>query len=293
QVHPLAQGSTSNVFHVRTAHRDLVLRIFSANGRVLDGEIDSFIRRRLAAQGCAVLAPILHSESAGLSRSGQRWCLEPFAVGRHPHRAMLLPATCRKLGQVLAALHAIPVWNFGRPARLGRNLVIGRAKDPVAGVAQRFENPIPDTWAHGHAHPVLSAIPDMRDIILAHLDQVTGRVRLGNSVICHSDLHERQMMCDGDDLVALIDFGDASLLDHHWDFGSLLYFHGPDVFRNVLAAYSRADWSAEVDPDLAMSFSVAVAMHHASRARLPGKTHRLHRAVRYLQTTIAQTKVQR
>lgn len=39
-------------------------------------------------------------------------------------------------------------------------------------------------------------------------------------------------------LVALIDFGDATILDRHWDLGSALDFHGDQDFSEIFTAYS-------------------------------------------------------
>ena len=39
--------------------------------------------------------------------------------------------------------------------------------------------------------------------------------------------------------------------------------------------------------DLVRWFSVAIAMHHASRPRLPGKQHRLQRAINHVRAVIS------
>jgi aminoglycoside phosphotransferase (APT) family kinase protein len=139
-------------------------------------------------------------------------------------------------------------------------------------------------------HPVLNTIPELKDEVLGHLQEVSEQVQnprtLSRSVLCHSDLHERQFICANDTLIALIDFGDATILDRHWDLGSVLYFHGERNFAAILEAYSNNIDEGPSCARLAASFSVAIALHHASRSRLPGKEHRLDRAIQWIRQII-------
>jgi hypothetical protein len=65
-----------------------------------------------------------------------------------------------------------------------------------------------------------------------------------------------------------------------------LYFHGKDVFSDVFEAYTGNFASSQSSTDIAASFSVAIAMHHASRSRLPGKQHRLENALNHIRQTV-------
>ncbi|MBL4768624.1 MAG: hypothetical protein JKY94_13105 [Rhodobacteraceae bacterium] len=100
-------------------------------------------------------------------------------------------------------------------------------------------------------------------------------------------MHEKQLLCSKDGLAALIDFGGASILNRHWDLGSIYYFHGKANFRTLYGAYLDFSEADESHADLVPLFSISIAMHHAARARLPGKHHRLNRAIEHIQQVIA------
>ncbi len=193
---------------------------------------------------------------------------------------------CARLGETLAALHEISADMFGRPATVSSQTVIGSKTNPLDGVAQRFENPLPDTWADDFLHPMLSEDPELTAGILARLHEVSEQIRQGHSVLCHSDLHEKQMICTDTDLAALVDFGEATLLDRHWELGSVLYFHGKENFSSVYDAYNGSGFGRQTSLEVAESFSIAIAMHHASRSRLPGKAHRLAKAADHIRKII-------
>lgn len=276
----LAKGATCSVWQVQSNRHSYALRIIDADDRVLDGAIDAFLRTELLANGGHVAEPVLCSETAEPIMDGIRWSLDALVTGYHPERGQLSEQTCRELGETLAILHDLPVHNFGRPSHIDNSVIVGMKADPMDGVKQRFENPLPAIWIAGYEHPVLRAAPEIASKILARLREVTDVVEQGKGVLCHADLHERQLLCSGGKLAALIDFGDATILDRHWGLGSALYFHGQDNFATIYESYLGG--SGVNHSQLVSSFSVAIAMHHASRARLPGKHHRLERAIKYI-----------
>jgi len=282
----LAKGATCSVWQVVSSNRVYALRIIDQPERVLDGNLDAFIRGAVRGNGGRVSASLLNSEGTGQAINGQRWCLDEFAKGTHPLRGELSNRICRQLGRTLAAVHQIPTRKYGQPFSIDNGAIIGRKSQPFEGVALRFENPLPETWSDDYLHPVFSAIPELKDAVLARLQDVSERVQRGRSVLCHSDLHEGQLICVNDTLTALIDFGDATIMDRYWDLGSALYFHGKENFSTIFEAYSEISLAGQNCARLAASFSIAIAMHHASRSRLPGKGHRMDRAIRWLRQAI-------
>lgn len=282
----LAKGATCNVWKLRSTEQTYALRIIESKERVLDGEADAYIRASVLERGGRVVIPLLNSESTGHTLNGKRWCLEHFAKGSHPIRGALTKRVSVQLGETLAALHQIPVRNCGRPCSINEDVVVGEKIDPFEGVMQRFENPLPETWEESFRHPILATLPDLRGGILDCLREVSHRVRDQQYVLCHGDLHERQLICERDDLVALIDFGDATVLDRHWDLGSALYFHGEQVFSALFASYLSNSDGSQSCSKLAVSFSVAIAMHHASRSRLLDKQHRFAVATHHIRRVI-------
>lgn len=288
QVNFLAKGATCNVWMVRSESKKCyALRIIEDDDRVIDGVLDRFIRNDVLARGGRVAAALLSSETIGKKLYNKRWGLDAFVSGIHPKRGGLPEAVCRQLGETLAALHQVPVRGFGRLSNIVRGEIVGEQTLPMDGVKHRFENPLPETWTVGFAHPVLSAVPELADEISARLATVSDAIEDRNAVLCHTDLHEKQILCNENDLTALIDFGGVSIIDRHWDLGSIYYFHGKENFAKLYDSYVGFTAGEESHSQLASSFSVAIAMHHASRSRLPGKHHRLKRAINHIQQVIS------
>ncbi len=282
----LSRGATCTIWRVRSNARCYALRLVGDGQRVPDGDVDAFLRSSVQRGGGSVAVPILNSEASGHLHDGKRWSLEPLIDGTHPQRGALSRQTCKALGQTLAALHEVPARRFGPVSAISGQVIAGKFADPHSGVAERFENPLPETWADDFTHPALAAMPERKDQIMARLLEVSARVNAGGHVVCHTDLHERQLMCRQDTLVALIDFGGASILDRHWDLGSVRYFHGERNFTDVYDAYRSSSGRHQSCPDMSVSFSVAIGLHHASRSRLPGKSHRFERAIRYIRDAV-------
>ncbi|MFA3918133.1 aminoglycoside phosphotransferase family protein [Ruegeria hyattellae] len=283
----LAQGSTSRVWEVWSDRRAYALRVIDAPDRALTAPIDRFLRKSISDRGGRLACPVLSSDETDTLWRGNPWVLEPLLVGSHPARGALPAQVSRALGQTLAALHQVPVHGFGRPVRIDGDCILGATSDPFEGVLQRFEHPLPESWAQDFLHPALAAAPEIEAGARTLLHEVSLQMAELPPVLCHTDLHERQLICDGDRLVGLLDFGDATLLDPHWDLGSVLYFHGDRNFRQVFDAYQGSARLTQCQPDLAAAFSVAIALHHAARSRLPGKGHRLARALAHIRQVIA------
>lgn len=278
----LSKGSTSSIWMVKSNLNTYALRIIDTDERVISGTIDCFIRSEISARGGKTASPILHSEMSDSISSKKRWSLDEYVAGVHPEPGILPLDICREFGTTLAALHDIPVSQCGRPVQINNSVILGEKLNSLDGVMQRFENPMPETWKPGFDHPVIVLKPNMASNIFAILKDVADIVKERNHVLCHSDLHARQILCADDQLNALIDFGDATILDRNWDLGSALYFHGLDNFRDIHNSYIEHSDISNHGLDIVRFFSVAVAMHHASRSRLPGKGHRLDRAVSHI-----------
>ncbi len=286
QVEFWEKGATCHVWKVQSECGSYALRIVDADDRVLRTEIDVFIRKAVSSKGGHVVDTLVSSDDAGYLLNGKRWSLDTFANGTHPARGNFSDLTCRQLGETLAALHDLPVEKFGSPSHIKFATVLGQIGNPVEGVKQRFENPLPQTWDAGYVHPLFRTAPDIVSEIRARLQGVSDVVKDGCAVLCHTDLHEKQMLCADGDLTALIDFGGAAILDKHWDLGCILYFQGEQNALKVFDAYSNSRASETIQLNTISLFSVAIAMHHASRSRLSGKRHRLARATQYVRQLI-------
>jgi len=66
-----------------------------------------------------------------------------------------------------------------------------------------------------------------------------------------------------------------------------MYFHGHAVATSVYHAYRSSVGTAAVSVKTMSAFSMAIAMHHASRATLPGKHHRLEQAAAHVRQLVS------
>ncbi|MBL4768625.1 MAG: phosphotransferase [Rhodobacteraceae bacterium] len=173
----LTKGATCDVWLVQTSNQQsYALRIIEEDDRVIASASDKFIRESVQDRGGRVGAVLLSSESPNMPLLGKRWSLDAFISGSHPERGSLSEVVCQQLGETLAALHQLPVQNFGRPSGVDQGVLIGEQTTAIKGVKQRFENPLPVTWDKDYTHPVLVAVPNLSDAILARLAVVGDAV---------------------------------------------------------------------------------------------------------------------
>ena len=203
-----------------------------------------------------------------------------FMAGEHPDRGDLHRQTCLDLGKTLAVLHRIPVTGFGTP-RLAGSTISGAQDNVFEGLATRFANPLPID-----APPAFEISPELWQKMLPYLMKISEIISTGSGVLCHSDLHDRQIIVVNNHLAALIDFGDATICDYRWDFGSLLYFHGPRVLADTIEGYEPDTLLQAKLITAAHLFSVGIAMHIGARSVLPGRGHRLKVATVHLNKTL-------
>ncbi|MHA1128170.1 MAG: phosphotransferase family protein [Alphaproteobacteria bacterium] len=166
---------------------------------------------------------------------------------------------------------------YGVPKLTG-STVSGNQDTALAGLNTRFADPLLVN------SPTFEVSPELLRQTVPYLVGVRETISSTNGVICHSDLHERQLIVSNRNLAALIDFGDATICDYRWDFGSLLYFHGLSVLEKVVGAYNPNNQNQLITD--AHLFSLGIAMHHAARSVLPEKSHRLKVATVHLQRTL-------
>ncbi len=276
---PMDGGATSDVWKVRTNRRTYALKTLNARGPNTDLALDVHIRNSMSAGGACVATPVLSSDDFP-NMSGAAWVLDEFVAGEHPARGELHRLTCLDLGKTLAVLHSISVTRFGTP-RLHGSMISGKQDDVFEGLTTRFANPLPINTA-----PTFEISTDLWQRAHPYLVNIREIISNNSGVLCHSDLHDRQIIVANNHLAALIDFGDATICDYRWDFGSLLYFHGPRVLADTIEGYEPdAHLRTTLIAD-AHLFSVGVAMHVGARSLLPGRGHRLKVATVHLNKTL-------
>lgn len=278
---PLVSGGRCEAWRIDGRKRSYALRIFGAGRKAGAAAAEMSIRSYVARLGGAVSRPILGAQDLSQAGGGADWVLDSFVEGQHCARGEIGAAEAADLGRTLAILHAVPVDGYGIPFVTPGGAIAGESETPLAGVLSRFDDPLP-TGAAVARHPLIMASPAHADSVEALVRNIRTEVAAGAAAVCHTDLHERQFIFRDRRLAALIDFGDATIADPRWDFASIRYFHGASAATAVIDGYTDDPGRRREMNDGAALFSVAIALHHASRSRLPGKAHRLTIAASYL-----------
>ncbi|MFE0528237.1 phosphotransferase enzyme family protein [Micromonospora parva] len=220
----------------------------------------------LAGQGVPGIAAPLRSVDGRLSidHDGRRLSVVPWVSDERALDGPMTGAHWRAYGEVLAAVHAVPV-----TGELSRLLPAGGAAYPsivnaTRAVAERLRDPDPGDLADPLAAElagVWSAVADRlrfltREVERRAADQRDGP---GSHVVCHGDPHLGNLLLGADGQVWLIDWDDAVLAPRECDLmfvlGGVLAFAPitPDQQRAVLAGYG----TTEVDrPRLAWFLAV-------------------------------------
>ena len=260
-VAPLESGATSDVWRLDTKDTVYVFKQIKRRRPSNPLAVDADIRRRVKS---GVATPVAH---------GDGWALDEFVKGAHPERGRIPAPACRALGVVLARLHAIEARGFGRPALSPNGEIVGQQSTPLAGLNTRYSDPVPEA---PQQNPALRHAPALAKALSSYLAKLRAALQENRAALCHSDLHERQVLLHNNHLAALLDFGDVTIADPRWDLGSLLYFHGPEVVKNMLGSYGAGTLTE------ACLFSIGIALHHANRSLIEGKEHRLAIATAHL-----------
>ncbi len=228
--------------------------------------------------------PVAEPVTGAFERPGlldRAWLVDRFVAGEPVGRRPLRDGEVADLATVLRAVHEIPVSGFGRMVDQLAPLV-GRAGSMDAGVSSRFQQPWPCSGPPLRDHPLATHAPDLVGAIQPFSGRIAEAANRWPTALTHVDLHGGQMLTQDGRLTALLDFADASVLSPVWDFASLTYFLGPAVARAALKTY-------EADPDRRQRLahdgslvSVAVALHHASRAETLHLPERRARVIAYL-----------
>ncbi|WP_328375194.1 phosphotransferase [Micromonospora zamorensis] len=211
----------------------------------------------LAGQGVPGIAAPMPTRDGRLSveHDGHRLSVVPWVSDQRALDGPMTDAHWRAYGEVLAAVHAVPVTDEVR-----RLLPAGGAAYPsiVAGtraVAERLRDPDPDDLAGPLAAElagVWSGVADRVVTLTREVERlaVDERARPGSAVVCHGDPHLGNLLLGPDGQVWLIDWDDVVLAPPECDLmfvlGGVLAF-APISTRQqkaVLAGYGPAD----IDP---------------------------------------------
>ncbi|MEU7590982.1 phosphotransferase [Micromonospora sp. NPDC049230] len=223
----------------------------------------------LAGQGVpGIAAPVpTHDGRLWVDHDGHRLSVVPWVSDQRALDGPMTTAHWRGYGEVLAAVHAVPVTD-----ELSRLLPVGGAAYPsivaaTHAMAERLRDPDPAD----PAGPVIADLAGVWSTVADRVRTLTREVeRLAVDqrdrpvpfVVCHGDPHLGNLLLGADGRVWLIDWDDAVLAPRECDLmfvrGGVLAFAPitPEQQRAVLAGYGTTD----VDPALVAWFLAVRAL---------------------------------
>ncbi|MET8203368.1 phosphotransferase enzyme family protein [Micromonospora taraxaci] len=170
----------------------------------------------LADQGVPGIAAPLRTRDGGLAvdHDGCRLSVVPWVSDQRALDGPMTDAHWRAYGEVLAAVHAVPVTE-----ELRRLLPAGGAAYPsivasTRAVAERLRDPDdPAGSLAGELAREWSAVADRVEALIRDVERlaVDRRAGLGPDVVCHGDPHLGNLLLGADGQVWLIDWDDAVL----------------------------------------------------------------------------------
>lgn len=199
----------------------------------------------LAGRGVPGIAAPVPTGDGRLSveHDGHRLSVVPWVSDQRALDGPMTDAHWRAYGEVLAAVHAVPVTDEVR-----RLLPAGGAAYPsiVAGtraVAERLRDPDPDNLAGPLAAEmagVWSTVADRVSALTREVERlaVDQRARPGSGVVCHGDPHLGNLLLGPDGQVWLIDWDDAVLAPPECDL--MFVLGGVLAFAPVSSRQQRA-----------------------------------------------------
>ncbi|MEU7751609.1 aminoglycoside phosphotransferase family protein [Micromonospora sp. NPDC049101] len=208
----------------------------------------------LAGQGVpGIAAPVpTHDGRLSVDHDGHRLSVVPWVSDERAVDGSMTTAHWRGYGEVLAAVHAVPVTD-----ELSRLLPVGGAAYPsiVAAtrtMAERLRDPDPAGPVVADLAGVWSTVADRVRTLLREVERlaVDQQDRPVPFVVCHGDPHLGNLLLGANGRVWLIDWDDAVLAPRECDLmfvrGGVLAFAPitPEQQRAVLAGYGTTD----VDP---------------------------------------------
>jgi aminoglycoside phosphotransferase (APT) family kinase protein len=273
-------GSTSSAYKLQGEERYYVLRVPASNPRKrANYESDYLIRQKLSLAGQKVAAPI-NTNLTAKSQGFGIWSLDRFCDGEFPVRGKIQNEVSKQLGGLLRKLHTLPVHNFGMLEGNSGKLE-GAWQNQKSGMLSRYESPWPFCSVPIKQHPAVKSNPLLMEAVVSIKDDLIRFLAEGTACITHSDLHEKQLLVQQGNLVALLDFNEAVALRREWDLGSFLYFHGRDCLQSLLDGYGAQQDQQELF-DGARLAAILIALHHGNRGEILHKKHRIEAATKFL-----------
>lgn len=223
-----------------------------------------------------------------------RWLVTSWMRGAPLEDASgMTPAVAREVGEVLAALHAIPVSGHGLLAdspHQGEEPIGLRGASDVAGAAftSRWGSALwPFDGRPLAAHPLVRVAPqlalpvgELRGPLLAYADQ-------GARAVCHTDFSPAHLWVEEGRLAGLIDFGDAAVLPPATDVALFASTYGWESADALLEGYTANSVMRDIRRAEAYQLAVLIALQRIEKhVQARPDEARVRAAVDFLQATL-------
>lgn len=218
----LGKGARCAVWKIRGANRSYVLRVFNEGAKGLPVGPDATLRGALLAAGARVAEPVLNSTDPAAPSYGRAWSLDIFQRGSAFDRDRATPSQMGQLGGTLRHLHDLDLERVGLNALPSVGMPF-----PVAGLRESLVRA-----SAGTAARIAAEIRSLETELLSALGEDAACRRP-----CHADIHEMQVLLNGDSKLALLDFSELCIAHPHWDLGAVLAMAGRDLFASLAEGY--------------------------------------------------------
>jgi aminoglycoside phosphotransferase (APT) family kinase protein len=260
QLRLLGGGASSVAWQADNGDEHWIVRAMSHdNSKPVSYPQEFAVMRQLYAAGFSVPEPLYLHEEVDFPIVAFPWMISRRAEGEVIKKAALPKAAAEDLGRLLAFLHAIPAEGWGW-LHLRDGCFVGNAATPLDGARERWQaNPIwPLDTTSLEAHPLSYNANFFTPTLKRHAPDLLRAASLGKRALCHSDLHREHIYLNGDNLAALIDFGDICLLPPAWDFAIAARYYGWPAVVQMLATYDAENAEALIRQALALGVIVAL-----------------------------------
>jgi aminoglycoside phosphotransferase (APT) family kinase protein len=201
----------------------------------------------------------------------------------------MTPEVAREVGELLAALHAIPATGHGLLADAAEE-VRGASDVPGTDFTSRWGRSLwPFDGRPLAAHPVVQAAPDLVLQIAPLREQLLAYAEQGARAVCHTDLNPRHVWVQDGQLTGLIDFGDAAVLPPAVDVAVFAFSYGWPLTQVMLEGYASNSILREIRLAEAYQLGVLLALQRVEKHSVARPDpERMRRAVAFLRETLPQ-----
>ena len=192
-VNILEAGSQANAWLLSRDNNRPVLRVAKDHG---DLGLIADLRIRNALAGFNFVPC---NRDSGQTLDGKAWLIDEYVSGRHPDRGGISETTTRQIGIALGDLHQLPVSGWGQIEPRESNLC-GSAKTAWEGLFTRFDLGLDRDDLDATTRRVLSEHPKLSSSSATLLKELKDVLTLARPAVCHTDLHEKQIFVESDNL---------------------------------------------------------------------------------------------